>query len=227
MTHWPSLDQRKSCSRNIAELLEAVFSVRSILRLYNVEQLPYWTVLSWQLGSAVRNLQGREDCEVSCERDTKRGIRRSHGTDERIARGYIQESTQQQDKIELRAVHPCLPTNRYHSNKIHTWRVLSSGIQHRVICWQTGKIGDLIALSQDLNQLAAFQHELPRRLSGTGQTETIKNTEWESLTGLKQAKGFLQGPSVRRSKELLKLNRNQFRWVRTTHGTLSPERTPF
>jgi hypothetical protein len=32
---------------------------------------------------------------------------------------------------------------------------------------------------------------------------------WESLTGLKQAKGFLQGPSVRRTKELLKLNRNQ------------------
>jgi hypothetical protein len=32
---------------------------------------------------------------------------------------------------------------------------------------------------------------------------------WESSTGLKQAKGFLQGPSVRRAKELLKLNRNQ------------------
>jgi hypothetical protein len=35
----------------------------------------------------------------------------------------------------------------------------------------------------------------------------------ESLTGLKQAKGFLQGPSVRRTKKLLKLNRNQLRWV--------------
>jgi hypothetical protein len=33
------------------------------------------------------------------------------------------------------------------------------------------------------------------------------------LTGLKQANGFLQGPSVRRTKELLKLNRNQLRWV--------------
>jgi hypothetical protein len=31
----------------------------------------------------------------------------------------------------------------------------------------------------------------------------------ESLTGFKEAKGFLQGPSVRRTKELLKLNRNQ------------------
>jgi hypothetical protein len=36
---------------------------------------------------------------------------------------------------------------------------------------------------------------------------------WESLTGLEQAKGFLQGPSVRRTKELLKLNRNKLRWV--------------
>jgi hypothetical protein len=36
---------------------------------------------------------------------------------------------------------------------------------------------------------------------------------WESLTGLKQAKGFLQGPSGRRTKEVLKLNRNQLRWV--------------
>jgi hypothetical protein len=34
---------------------------------------------------------------------------------------------------------------------------------------------------------------------------------WESLTGLKQAKGFLQGPSVRRTKELLKLIRNLLR----------------
>jgi hypothetical protein len=28
-----------------------------------------------------------------------------------------------------------------------------------------------------------------------------------------QAKGFLQGPSVRRTNELLKLNRNQLQWV--------------
>jgi hypothetical protein len=36
---------------------------------------------------------------------------------------------------------------------------------------------------------------------------------WESLTVLKQAKGFLQGPSVRRTKELLKLTRNQLHRV--------------
>jgi hypothetical protein len=31
---------------------------------------------------------------------------------------------------------------------------------------------------------------------------------WESLTGLTQAQGFLEGSSVRRTKELFKLNRN-------------------
>jgi hypothetical protein len=36
---------------------------------------------------------------------------------------------------------------------------------------------------------------------------------WESLTGLKEAKGLIQKPSARRMKELLKLNRNQLRWV--------------
>jgi hypothetical protein len=36
---------------------------------------------------------------------------------------------------------------------------------------------------------------------------------WESLTGLKEAKGFLQGPSVRRTTKQLKFNRNQSRWV--------------
>jgi hypothetical protein len=36
---------------------------------------------------------------------------------------------------------------------------------------------------------------------------------WESLTGLKQAKGFLRRSSIRRTKELLKINRNQLRRV--------------
>jgi hypothetical protein len=35
----------------------------------------------------------------------------------------------------------------------------------------------------------------------------------ESTTGLKQAKGFISGPSTRRTKDLLKLNRDQLRWV--------------
>jgi hypothetical protein len=44
---------------------------------------------------------------------------------------------------------------------------------------------------------------------------TIANYKkyWISLTGLRQAKRFIQGPSAKRAKELLKLERNQLRWV--------------
>jgi hypothetical protein len=36
---------------------------------------------------------------------------------------------------------------------------------------------------------------------------------WESTTGLREAKGLIQGPSARRTEDLLKLNRNQLRWM--------------
>jgi hypothetical protein len=36
---------------------------------------------------------------------------------------------------------------------------------------------------------------------------------WECVTGLTQTKGLILGPSARRTKDLLKLNRNQLRWV--------------
>jgi hypothetical protein len=36
---------------------------------------------------------------------------------------------------------------------------------------------------------------------------------WESVTGLTQAKGLIQGPFARTTKDLLKLNRYQLRWV--------------
>jgi hypothetical protein len=44
---------------------------------------------------------------------------------------------------------------------------------------------------------------------------TIANHKkyWRSLTGLRQAKRAIQGPSAERAKELLNLNRNQLRWV--------------
>jgi hypothetical protein len=44
---------------------------------------------------------------------------------------------------------------------------------------------------------------------------TITNHKkyWRSLTGFRQAKRFIQGPSAKRAKELLKLERNQLRWV--------------
>jgi hypothetical protein len=40
-----------------------------------------------------------------------------------------------------------------------------------------------------------------------------KKKHWEAIIGLKQAKGFTSGPSARRTKDLLKLNRDQLRWV--------------
>jgi ribonuclease HI len=36
---------------------------------------------------------------------------------------------------------------------------------------------------------------------------------WESTIGLKQARGFISGPSARRTKDLLKRNRDQLSWV--------------
>jgi hypothetical protein len=40
-----------------------------------------------------------------------------------------------------------------------------------------------------------------------------KKKHWESVTGLRQAKGLILGPSARRTKDLLKLNRDQLRWM--------------
>jgi hypothetical protein len=51
-----------------------------------------------------------------------------------------------------------------------------------------------------------------KKRSGTGRTEIIKKY-WESTTGLKETKGLIPGPSARRTKDLLKLNRDQLRWV--------------
>jgi hypothetical protein len=37
--------------------------------------------------------------------------------------------------------------------------------------------------------------------------------QWESIIGLKQAKGLISGPSPRRTRDLLKLNGDQLRWI--------------
>jgi hypothetical protein len=37
--------------------------------------------------------------------------------------------------------------------------------------------------------------------------------QWESTTGLKRIKELISGPSARKTKDLLKLNRDQLRWV--------------
>jgi hypothetical protein len=49
--------------------------------------------------------------------------------------------------------------------------------------------------------------------SGQGLDERKSQKNWESTTGLKQAKGIISGPSAKRTKDLLKLNRDQLRWV--------------
>ena len=46
-----------------------------------------------------------------------------------------------------------------------------------------------------------------------GWTDRNHKKYWESITGLRQAKGFIAGPSARRTKDLLRLNRDQLRWV--------------
>jgi hypothetical protein len=37
--------------------------------------------------------------------------------------------------------------------------------------------------------------------------------QWQSTTGLKEAKGLITGPSTRRTRDLLKLNRDQLGWI--------------
>jgi hypothetical protein len=51
---------------------------------------------------------------------------------------------------------------------------------------------------------------------------------WESTTGLKQAKGLIYGPSAKRMKDLLKLNKKPIKMCgRTAYWTLPPKRTSF
>jgi hypothetical protein len=47
----------------------------------------------------------------------------------------------------------------------------------------------------------------------TDWTNRNHNEHWESITGLTKAKGLILGPSARRTKGLLELNRDQLKWV--------------
>jgi hypothetical protein len=62
-------------------------------------------------------------------------------------------------------------------------------------------------------------------------TVAIQNTvEWSFMhntNGLTQAKGLIPGPSARRVKDLLKLNRDQLRWMVGLFIGHSPKRAPF
>jgi hypothetical protein len=55
-------------------------------------------------------------------------------------------------------------------------------------------------------------------------TNRLHAKQWESRIGLKQENGLISGPSARRSKDQLKLNRDQLRW--TIYRALSSKRKP-
>jgi hypothetical protein len=44
-------------------------------------------------------------------------------------------------------------------------------------------------------------------------SQALLQQKWKSITGLKEAKEPISGPSAKRSKDLLKLNRDQLRWI--------------
>jgi hypothetical protein len=58
-------------------------------------------------------------------------------------------------------------------------------------------------------------------------TDRNQKKRLESVTGLRQAKELIVGPSARRNKDLLKLNRQIKMCYRTIYRTLPPKRTPF
>jgi hypothetical protein len=77
-------------------------------------------------------------------------------------------------------------------------------VMKRHLSWQEQRLN---IRSQDLNQLAASQLELPRKWSGIARTEITKKY-WESTTGLRTYTRALC-----QRNDLLKLNRDQLRWV--------------
>jgi hypothetical protein len=71
-----SRDRDHVTNATIEELLDAVFSVRFVPKIFKEDQLPHESVLSRRLVSAVRKLQGREYCKVSCETDASQRKRK-------------------------------------------------------------------------------------------------------------------------------------------------------
>jgi hypothetical protein len=52
--------------------------------------------------------------------------------------------------------------------------------------------------------------------------------QWESKTGLKQAKGFISGPSARITRDLFGIKQRPIKMgARTVHRTLTPKWTSF
>jgi hypothetical protein len=55
--------------------------------------------------------------------------------------------------------------------------------------------------------------ELAKKVVRDWTNRNHKKKHWQSTTGFKQPKGLILGPSARRMQDLLKLNREQLRWV--------------
>jgi hypothetical protein len=75
-------------------------------------------------------------------------------------------------------------------------------LRKQKIYWQEQ---DLNIRPQDLNLLA--------KIAVRARTNRNHIKQWESTVRLKQARRLISGPSARRSKDLLKLNRAQLRWI--------------
>jgi hypothetical protein len=59
----------------------------------------------------------------------------------------------------------------------------------------------------------SLSNEVAKRAVSDWTNRNHTKKQWESTNGLKQAKRLISGTSVRRTKELLKLNRYQLRWI--------------
>jgi hypothetical protein len=67
---------------------------------------------------------------------------------------------------------------------------------------------DLNTHSQDLKPACGISFEVAKDWMNKNHIK-----QWESTSRLKQAKELILGPSAKRSKDLLKLNRDQLRWI--------------
>jgi hypothetical protein len=76
--------------------------------------------------------------------------------------------------------------------------------------WLPGHEGIVGDVTADLRARTGYEHPFIGTEPACGISIGLaKGTRLESATGLTQAKGLISGPSARRTKGLLKLNRDQ------------------
>jgi hypothetical protein len=77
-------------------------------------------------------------------------------------------------------------------------------------CRLTGKTRIRLSFHRTWTSLRHFSRNCHEGCQGLNR---YHKNYWESLTGLEHAKGFPQGSTVRKTKEFLKINRSQLRWM--------------